>query len=182
MVIELDTERLWLRAWKEEDKEPFFRLNSNPEVMEFFPNTLSEEQSDILVDNIVRKFETQGGWGLWAVELKQSGEFIGFVGLNIPDIKFPFSPCVEIGWRLDKPFWGKGYACEAARRILDFAFTGVGLEEVVAFTTVSNYRSESVMKKLGMIRDEKTFFHPALAEDHPLREHVLYRIRRSHDE
>ncbi|WP_237386204.1 GNAT family N-acetyltransferase [Xenorhabdus sp. Sc-CR9] len=179
MIVELETERLFLRAWKEEDREPFFRLNSNPEVMEFFPDTLTKEQSNVFVDNIIRKFETQDGWGLWAIELKQGGEFIGFVGLNIPNIEFPFSPFVEIGWRLDKPFWGKGYACEAARRILDFAFTETELEEIVAFTTVSNYRSEIIMKKLGMVRDEKTFMHPGLAEGHPLREHVLYRLRRS---
>ncbi|OTA14894.1 GCN5 family acetyltransferase [Xenorhabdus vietnamensis] len=179
MIVELETERLYLRAWKKEDREPFFRLNSDHEVMEFFPSTLTEEQSNTFIDNCIRKFETQGGWGLWAVELKQSGEFIGFVGLNIPNIEFPFSPFVEIGWRLDKPFWGQGYACEAAHRVFDFAFREIGLEEVVAFTTVSNYRSESVMKKLGMIRDEKTFLHPGLERNHPLREHVLYRLLRS---
>ncbi|AOM39142.1 GNAT family N-acetyltransferase [Xenorhabdus hominickii] len=179
MIVQLETERLLLRAWKEEDREPLFRLNSNPEVMEFFPNTLTKEQNNTLVDNFISKFETQGGWGLWAVELKQSGKFIGFVGLNVPNIELPFSPCVEIGWRLDKPFWGKGYTCEAARSIFEFAFMEAELEEVVAFTTVSNYRSESVMKKLGMLRDEKTFLHPGLPEHHPLREHVLYRLRSS---
>ncbi|MBD2800230.1 GNAT family N-acetyltransferase [Xenorhabdus sp. M] len=177
MIVELETERLRLRAWKEEDREPFFRLNSNSEVMEFFPDTLTKEQSNTLADNIIRKFEIHGGWGLWAVELKQSHEFMGFVGLNIPNIEFPFSPFIEIGWRLDQPFWGKGYACEAARRVLDFAFTEMNLKEIVAFTTTSNYRSESVMKKLGMSKDEKTFMHPALAEGHPLREHILYRIQ-----
>ncbi|OKP01206.1 GNAT family N-acetyltransferase [Xenorhabdus eapokensis] len=91
----------------------------------------------------------------------------------------PFSPFVEIGWRLDKPFWGQGYTCEAAHRIFDCAFTEIGLEEIVAFTTVSNYRSERVMKKLDMVRDEKTFLHPGLEADHPLREHVLYRLKRS---
>ncbi|WP_340619445.1 GNAT family N-acetyltransferase [Xenorhabdus siamensis] len=178
MIIELETERLRLRAWKEEDREPFFRMNSNPEVMEFFPETLTREQSDMFVDSFIRKFEIQGGWGLWAVELKQNGEFIGFVGLNIPNLEFPFSPFVEIGWRLDKPFWGKGYACEAARKVFDFAFTEIGLDEIVAFTPLLNYRSESVMKKLGMVRDEKTFMYPAIEEDNPLREHVLYRIKR----
>ncbi|WP_338884822.1 GNAT family N-acetyltransferase [Xenorhabdus sp. TH1] len=179
MVFELETERLRLRAWKAEDREPFFHLSSNPDVMEFFPDILTKAQSNTFIDNCIHKFETQGGWGLWAVELKQNGEFIGSVGLNVPNIKFPFSPFVEIGWRLDKPFWGKGYTCEAARRIFDFAFTEIGLEEVVAFTTVSNYRSENVMKKLGMVRDEKTFLHPGLEENHPLREHVLYRFQRS---
>ncbi|PHM46351.1 GCN5 family acetyltransferase [Xenorhabdus mauleonii] len=182
MIFELESDRLRLRVWKEEDKEPFFRLNSHPEVMEFFPDTLTQEQSDVLLDNCIRKFETQSGWGLWAVEVKQSGEFIGFVGLNIPKIEFPFSPSsfVEIGWRLDKPYWGKGYACEAARRVLAFAFMEINLEEIVAFTAVPNYRSESVMKKLGMLKDEHTFMHPALAEGHLLREHVLYRLSRSH--
>ncbi|MBD1228909.1 GNAT family N-acetyltransferase [Xenorhabdus griffiniae] len=179
MVVELETERLRLRAWKAEDREPFFRLSSNPDVMEFFPDILTKTQSDTFIDNCIRKFEMQGGWGLWAVELKQNGEFIGSVGLNVPNIKFPFSPFVEIGWRLDKPFWRQGYTCEAARRIFDFAFTEIGLEEVVAFTTISNYRSENVMKKLGMVRDEKTFLHPGLEKNHPLREHVLYRLRRS---
>ncbi len=182
MITELKTERLWLRAWKEEDREPFYRLNSNPEVMEFFPNTLTKEQSNTLIDNCIRKFEIQGGWGLWAVEVKESGEFIGFVGLNTPILEFPFSSCshiVEIGWRLDKPFWGKGYACEAARKVLDFGFTELRLDEIVAFTTLKNARSENVMKKLGMIRDKKTFMHPALEEGNPLREHILYRMRRA---
>ncbi|PHM74297.1 GNAT family N-acetyltransferase [Xenorhabdus kozodoii] len=179
MVVELETARLTLRGWKTEDREPFFHLSRNPAVMEFFPNRLTKAQSDTFIDNCIHKFEKQGGWGLWAVELKQSGQFMGFVGLNIPNIEFPFSPVVEIGWRLDKPFWGQGYACEAARSILGFAFTEIGLEEVVAFTTASNYRSENVMKKLGMVRDEKTFMHPGLKENHPLREHVLYRLCRS---
>ncbi|MDR0217644.1 MAG: GNAT family N-acetyltransferase [Enterobacteriaceae bacterium] len=178
MIIELETDRLWLRGWKEEDKEPFFRLNSDPEVMEFFPNILTKEQSNALADNCMRKFEMQGGWGLWAVELKQSGEFMGFVGLNIPALEFPFSPFVEIGWRLDKAFWGKGYTGEAARNIFDFAFTETDLDEIVAFTSLQNYRSESVMKKLGMIKDENTFMHPALEKGHPLREQILYRIKR----
>ncbi|PHM31080.1 GNAT family N-acetyltransferase [Xenorhabdus innexi] len=181
MITELETERLRLRAWKEEDREPFFRLNSNPEVMEFFPNTLTKEQSDTLIDNCIRKFEIQNGWGLWPVELKGSGEFIGFVGLNTPNLEFPFSTCnqlVEIGWRLDKPFWGKGYACEAASKVLDFAFTEIRLNEVVAFTTLMNARSENVMQKLGMVKDRKTFMHPAIEEGNSLREHVLYRIKR----
>ncbi|CAQ83347.1 MULTISPECIES: GNAT family N-acetyltransferase [Photorhabdus] len=175
MVI-LETNRLIMRKWKEEDRVPFFLLNSHAEVMEYFPATLTVEQSNAMVDKIIQKFEQQGDWGLWAVELKETGDFIGFVGLNIPVAELPFSPCVEIGWRLDKPFWGKGYASEAAYQALDFAFTRLKLEEVVAFTTVSNLRSQKVMEKLGMVKDENTFLHPLLPNGHPLREHVLYRI------
>ncbi|MEK9498246.1 GNAT family N-acetyltransferase [Photorhabdus sp. P32] len=177
MIVMLETDRLIMRAWREEDRLPFCHLNSNAEVMEYFPATLTAEQSNTMVDTIIQRFEQQGGWGLWAVELKETGDFIGFVGLNIPVAELPFSPCVEIGWRLDKPFWGKGYASEAARKTLDFAFTQLKLEEIVAFTTISNLRSQKVMERLGMVKDENTFLHPSLPNGHLLHEHVLYRIR-----
>ncbi|WP_445375872.1 GNAT family N-acetyltransferase [Photorhabdus tasmaniensis] len=178
-MVTLETKRLIMRTWKEEDRGPFFHLNSNAEVMEYFPTTLTVEQSNTMVDKIIQRFEQQDGWGLWAVELKETGDFIGFVGLNIPVAELPFSPCTEIGWRLDKPFWGKGYASEAACKALDFAFTELKLEEVVAFTTVANLRSQKVMEKLGMVKDENTFLHPLLPDGHPFHEHVLYRIRQS---
>ncbi|KGM27710.1 GNAT family N-acetyltransferase [Photorhabdus luminescens] len=177
MTVVLETDRLIMRAWREEDRLPFCHLNNNAEVMEYFPATLTAEQSNTMVDTIIQRFEQQRGWGLWAVELKETGDFIGFVGLNIPVAELPFSPCVEIGWRLDKPFWGKGYASEAARKALDFAFTQLKLEEIVAFTAISNLRSQKVMERLGMVKDENTFLHPLLPDGHPLHEHVLYRIR-----
>ncbi|RAX01421.1 MULTISPECIES: GNAT family N-acetyltransferase [unclassified Photorhabdus] len=177
MAVVLETDRLIMRAWREEDRLPFCYLNSNVEVMEYFPTTLTAEQSNTMVDRIIQRFEQQGGWGLWAVELKETGDFIGFVGLNIPIAELPFSPCVEIAWRLNKPFWGRGYANEAARKALNFAFTQLKLEEIVAFTTISNLRSQKVMERLGMVKDENTFLHPSLPDGHPLHEHVLYRIR-----
>jgi ribosomal-protein-alanine N-acetyltransferase len=118
------------------------------------------------------------GWGLWAVEEKRSGAFIGFVGLNVPSYPLPFSPCIEIGWRLDSSFWGKGYAPEAARKALEIGFEQYGMSEIVSFTAMVNTPSQRVMDKIGMVRGEE-FDHPALEAGRPLRRHVVYRIKKS---
>ncbi|SUW63874.1 Acetyltransferase (GNAT) family [Buttiauxella agrestis] len=172
--MEYHTERLILRRWKQSDREPFAALNANPEVMRYFPSTRTREESDKMV-NAVEQIIAEKGWGLWAVEEKSSGEFIGFVGLNIPGYELPFSPVIEIGWRLDKPFWGKGYAPEAAIKALEIGFEQFGMTEIVAFTALENLPSQRVMEKIGMTRCEE-FDHPMLAEHHPLRRHILYRI------
>src|SRR5579872_3736955 len=136
-INDIYTERLHLRRWKESDKEMFAAMNADPVVMEFFPKLMSRAESDALANDIEARFEKQG-FGLWAVELKDSGQFIGFVGLNVPKFEAPFMPAVEIGWRLAKEYWGKGYATEAANAVLDVAFNKLGLTEIVSFTVPAN--------------------------------------------
>ncbi len=169
----LKTARLMLRRWKESDREPFHRINSDPRVMEFFPACLSREQSDGLIARAEAHFEAHG-FGPFAAELCASGELAGFVGLMIPRFEAYFTPCVEIGWRLGFPFWNQGLATEAAQAVLGFAFGELGIEEIVSFTVPGNVRSRRVMEKLGMAYDGE-FDHPSLPEGHPLRRHVLYR-------
>ena len=175
----IETERLLLRRWRAADREPFARMNADPLVMEFFPARLSAEESNALVDRIETHFG-EHGFGVWAAEIRATGEFIGFVGLNVPSFEAAFTPCVEIGWRLDAGHWGKGLATEGAQAVVRQAFGMPGLEEIVSFTSVGNVRSRRVMEKLGMTHDERDDFdHPNLAEGHPLRRHVLYRLRRA---
>lgn len=146
--------------------------------MEHFPAPLTRVQSDELIEKIEVGFEANG-FGLWALELRESGELIGFAGLAVPGFEAHFTPAVEVGWRLARSAWGNGYATEAARAALDFGFEQVGLAEVVSFTTVGNERSRAVMERLGMSHDPADDFdHPRLPEDHPRRRHVLYRLAR----
>lgn len=173
---ELRTERLLLRRWREEDREPFAALNADPAVMEFFPAPLSRRESDALLERIELGFERHG-FGLWALELRESGEFIGFTGLAVPPFEAHFTPAVEVGWRLARSAWGRGYATEAARAALAQGFGPAGLEEIVSMTTVRNRRSRAVMERLGMTRDPADDFEfPTLPPGDPLRPHVLYRI------
>lgn len=175
-VRELETERLLLRQWKDSDYPAFARMSADAETMRYFPSVLTDAQSRDIADRC-RELIDQRGWGFWAVEVKASNEFAGFIGLHVPSAELPFSPCVEIGWRLARDFWGQGLATEGAQAALDFAFHELSLAEVVAFTTLSNSRSQRVMQRLGMVRSEKTFEHPGLPEGHELRQHVLYRKR-----
>ena len=164
-----------LREWRETDLAPFARLNADPEVMRYFPEVLPRAQSDELADRIQAALAEQG-WGLWAVEAPAAAEFIGFVGLNRVRFEAHFTPAIEIGWRLDRAFWGRGYASEAARAALQFGFEQLGCDEIVAFTAPANERSRRVMQRLGMSHDPAdNFDHPGLAEG-TLRRHVLYRI------
>ena len=172
----LRTERLLLRQWRDEDREPWAALNADPEVMRHFPSTLTREQSDDFVDRH-RSLIDARGWGLWAVEVLGVAPFIGFVGLNEPGFDADFTPCVEIGWRLDAAHWGRGYATDGAQAVLAHAFGELGLDEVLSFTVVGNAGSRGVMEKIGMTFD-RGFDHPNLPEGHPLRRHVLYRIER----
>jgi RimJ/RimL family protein N-acetyltransferase len=174
----IETDRLFLRRWRDPDRELFARLNRDRRVMEFFPGPLSAEQSDALVDRIEAHFD-QHGFGLWAAELRATGGFIGFIGLAIPRFEAAFTPCVEIGWRLDPAHWGKGLATEGAQAVVRHAFEVVGLDEIVSLTVPGNVRSRRVMEKLGMTHDPKEDFdHPILPPGHPLRRHVLYRLKR----
>jgi RimJ/RimL family protein N-acetyltransferase len=146
--------------------------------MEYFPAVLSREQSDALAAAIEAHFD-EHGFGLWAVEIPTIARFAGFVGLAERRFEAPFTPCVEIGWRLAAAHWGRGYATEAARAVLAFGFQTLGLDEIVSFTVPGNRRSRRVMERIGMVRDPADDFdHPAMPEGHPLRRHVLYRMAR----
>ncbi|WP_193188815.1 GNAT family N-acetyltransferase [Nisaea sediminum] len=174
----IESERLLLRRWKPEDRTPFAALNGSAKVTEFLPKQLTRAESDDLLDRVEAHFKTRG-FGLFAVERKDTGAFIGWTGLSVPRFEAPFMPAVEIGWRLAEEHWGHGFATEAARRSLAFGFGDLGLAEIVSFTVPANLRSRAVMERLGMTRDpEDDFDHPNLAPDHPLRRHVLYRLKR----
>lgn len=173
----LKTERLLLRPWCDEDLAPFAAMNADPEGMRYFPATLSHAESDALAGRILEGFAARG-FGNWAVEVPGVTPFVGFVGLSVPRFEAPFMPCVEIGWRLARACWGKGYATEAARAALAFGFGNLKLPEIVSFTVVANLPSRRVMERLGMRHDPSgDFDHPSLAPGHPLRRHVLYRLR-----
>jgi RimJ/RimL family protein N-acetyltransferase len=176
-LIEFETERLRLRQWIESDREPFSRLNADPRVMEFFPSILDRAASDLMIDRI-QTLIAERGWGLWAVESKQDKQLIGYVGLQILTANLPFSPGVEIGWRLAFEYWGKGYATEAAHAALKVGFDRLELSEIVSFTAIHNHRSSAVMERLGMIRDAETFEHPSIPAGYSLCEHCLYRLSR----
>lgn len=172
----LRTDRLILRRWQHGDREAFAAMNADPEVMEHFPATLTRDESDAFVDRIEAAFGDRG-FGLWALEIAGTGQFIGFTGLSVPRFQTHFTPAVEVGWRLCRSSWGHGYASEAARCALGFAFDEVGLREVVSFTTTSNVRSQAVMRRIGMTHDPADDFdHPRMEESHPLRRHVLWRM------
>ena len=173
--ITLATERLILRPWRPEDRAPFAALNADPEVMACFPGPLNRAGSDILADRLAGLIE-QRGWGLWALERKADGRFIGFTGLNEPTALLPFAPCVEISWRLDRAAWGQGLASEAARSALAYGFDHLGLAEIVAFTTLANRRSRAVMQRLGFTDRGENFDHPLLPAHSPLLRHCLYRL------
>ncbi len=165
-----------LRRWRDSDREPFAQLNADPEVMRHFMRPLTREESDGFADRIERQFE-EIGYGPWAVEIPREAPFVGFVGLLRHTFPAHFTPAVEVGWRLDQRFWGRGYATEAARAALADGFQRLGLEEIVSMTVPANVRSIAVMERLGMTRDPADDFdHPNVPEGHPLRRHVLYRI------
>lgn len=173
------TERLVVHAWRDVDREPFAALNADPEVMRYFPSTLTVEESNAMVDRLAERHRREG-LCFWAVSLL-NGPFIGMVGIQSVDYLAPaVPPSVEIGWRLGRSWWGQGYANEAAQACLTHGFGKHGLDEVIAFTAVSNRRSRRVMQRLGMKRDaDADFEHPRVPPGDPLRPHVLYRITRA---
>ncbi len=180
MSLDIVTDRLLLRGWSEADKLPFAALTGDPEVMHYFPSTLTGEQSDAMVDRMSEMLQTRG-WGLWAVERNDTAAFIGYVGLSAPTwFVEGLTPCVEIGWRLASEHWGHGFAPEAAEAVLRYAFEHLELpaDEVVSFTTIANSKSRRVMEKIGMQLDPRREF------DHPMtpgwwgQRHVVYAIDR----
>ena len=173
---ERSTERLILRRWREADRQPFAALNADPVVMDYFPVRLTRAESDQMIARIEAGFD-QRGYGLWALELLATGEFIGFTGLDIPSFEAHFTPAVEVGWRLARSAWRQGYATEAGRASLAFGFEEAGLDEIVSFTSAVNLRSRVVMERLGMTHDPADDFdHPELEEGDRLSRHVLYRM------
>ena len=174
----IKTERLLLRRWQDSDRRPFQQMNADPRVMEFFPEVLTSEASDALFDR-AREHFNRHGFGPFAVELLETGSFIGFIGLSIPAFDAHFTPAVEIGWRLGLEYWCKGLATEGAGAAVNYGIEKLGLESIVSFTVPDNLRSRRVMEKLGMTHDPRDDFdHPVLPAGHPLRRHVLYRFRR----
>lgn len=171
----ITTQRLVLRDWRESDREPWAALNADPEVREYFPEALTRAQSDESFDRISAGLVTQR-WGLWAVE--HDGVFLGFASLAVPS----FREGVEIGWRFASHAWGRGFATEAARAVLDFGFTELDLAEIISFTAAGNMRSRAVMERIGMAHDSADDFdHPSVEQGHPLQRHVLYRLARQTD-
>ena len=176
---QLVTERLLLREWRDSDRPAYAALNADPEVMRHFPSTLTAQQSSEMIDRMISAWNERG-FGLWAVERRDSGDFIGFVGLAVPLWEAPFTPCVEVGWRLAKEHWGNGFAPEAALAALHWAFANIDPPggEIVSFTTEANVNSQRVMAKIGMRRDPDGDFDHPLVPDWSGRRHVLYRIDR----
>lgn len=168
------TPRLRLRQWRPSDLAPFAAINADVDVMRYHPALWTRAQSDGFAERVTQLIDERG-WGFWAVEERQSQQFTGFVGLHIPSASLPFSPCVEVGWRLAKSYWGLGYATEAAQSAITFGFAQLHLEEIVAFTAISNLKSRAVMERLGMRRDYE-FDHPQVPVESKLRRHVLYRL------
>lgn len=176
-MIAVQTSRLVLRQWCSEDRPLFAAMNADLKVMEYFPNVLSFEQSNQLVDRFSRDIDANG-WGFWAAERLDSAEFIGFIGINYTPDGLPFSPCVDIGWRLASEHWGNGFATEGAIGAMSYAFNEAGLEELVSMTPITNLASERVMQKLGMTKHQENFLHPKVNQGDPLQEHVLYSLNR----
>jgi len=164
-----------LREWSDEDLKPFAEMNADAEVMEFFPKLLSPAESAEFLESIRARF-AERGWGLWAVEV--DGAFAGFTGLSQPRFSAHFTPCVEIGWRFRREYWGRGLAYAAALKAESFAFDHLKLPELASFTAAINTRSRRLMERLGFVRNEgDDFLHPSLPEESPLSPHVLYRKR-----
>jgi RimJ/RimL family protein N-acetyltransferase len=170
------TARLVLRPFTDMDRAPFAELNRHPAVVESLGSCPTRAESDAMLDRYGEEMAREG-WGFWAVEEVDGTAFVGMVGLHRVRDVMPFAPAVEVGWRLHPDRWGRGYATEAAAASLDFGFTAGGLDEIVAFTTTVNKRSQAVMARLGMTHDPADDFdHPGLPDDSPLRRHVLFRI------
>lgn len=172
--VYIETSRLLLRGWQKSDLEPFARMNADQQVMRYFPEPYSQEKTRQFFATIQQEFADYG-YGLYAAEEKITGLLIGYIGFHRAAFDMEFCPCIEIGWRLNKTFWNKGYATEGAKACLEYGFSHLGFEKVYSFTAVVNRPSERVMQKIGMSL-ECYFEHPNVPEDHPLRPHLLYAV------
>ena len=173
---ELRTGRLIMRRWRESDRAPFAALNGDAETMRYFPSTLARAASDVFIERIEARFDLQG-YGLWAVELAATGDFLGYTGLNPMPVGVPGAGGMEIGWRFARQFWHHGYATEAARAALGVAFDGAGLPEIWSMTAILNEPSQAVMRRIGLTEFTR-FEHPAVPAGSDLRPHVLYHLTR----
>jgi 3-dehydroquinate dehydratase / shikimate dehydrogenase len=175
-MIHLETERLIMRGWIETDIRPFAAMNQDERIMEYFPFHLNEEESLQMIGVFCDRMQDKGHLYLPLIE-KDTGGFVGIVNLAPVSFVSHFTPATEIGWRLAFDSWGRGYATEAAKKLIEYGFNELHLDQIVSFTTVSNERSSAVMQRLGMTYDGK-FDHPSLPEEDPLRRHALYSIKR----
>lgn len=177
-MTEIVTARLRMRRWRADDLDAFASINADPIVMQCFPSPLTRQQTEALIDELEQHFDRHG-YSQWALEVKNTGELIGFTGLTDVGGQLPFAPATEVAWRLAANAWGRGYAYEAARAAIDFGWGTAGLTEIVSFTAKPNHRSERLMQRLAMTHDPADDFdHPKLPVADRLRPHVLYRIRR----
>lgn len=175
-----ESERLGFRRWEQRDRSLFAAMSIDVDVMEYFPKLLNEDEAGQLID----RFETHmtdKAYTMWAVEKKDDATFIGFIGMLEITMPILGKGHAEIGWRLDKQFWKKGYAVEGARACLAYAFGPLNMTEIYSFTAAINKPSQTVMKRIGMHKVED-FDHPKLDVDSPLKKHVLYKIGREHGE
>ena len=176
MTTIIETERLILRTWEKEDAKAYFQINQDPKVTEFLLGPLAMEQITGFIE-AMNSHSASHGYTIWAACLKETSELIGFIGLKSIDWKSHFTPAVEIAWRLGAQYWGKGYATEGAKATVKYGFNQCGLEEILSFTVPDNIRSLQVMQKIGLKHDiQGSFEHPELPVDHPLSQHVLYRL------
>ncbi|MDE3143969.1 MAG: GNAT family N-acetyltransferase [Bacteroidota bacterium] len=174
--IYFETERLILRDWKESDTAVFIEMNLNKNVMQYFPSILNEDETLQMLEKIKKHF-ADFDYGLFAVERKDNKNFIGYTGFSHPKFESFFTPCIEIGWRLNFNDWNFGFATEAAKASMQYGFDKIGLKEIYSFTSIRNKPSENVMQKIGM-KKVGTFEHPLLANGHYLKTHVLYKIEK----
>ncbi len=173
----IESERVRLRQWRDDDVSPWVVMSADPRVMEFFPSTYAATESEAMAARM-RELLERDGFGWWVMEIKGGASFAGVICLQMVPFEAPFTPAMEVGWRLSHDHWGRGYATEGARAALRFAFDALGAPEVVAMTATTNLRSKRVMERLGMMHDPSDDFdHPRLPDDHALRRHVLYRAR-----
>lgn len=177
-TMQIETPRLILRQWKLQDLAAFNAMNKDPEVMRYYPRILTTAESELMF-NKLRSLINEKGWGFWAVESKQDAGLVGLLGLNEPIYKLPVTPCVEIGWRFAKYYWRQGLATEAARACLHYGFEKLSLHNIYAFTSEINTPSQRLMQRLGMQDMRQNFDHPIIPDDSSLKEHVLYRIKKT---
>ena len=175
----LETDRLILRLWQSSDVDGMAAIDQDPKVCQYLPAIGTRATTEAGVQRILNHYQ-EHGFCLYAVELKENNEFIGFLGLSIPSFESHFTPAVEIGWRLASRHWNKGYATEGAKAVLKYGFLTLNLDEIVSFTVVNNRASRRIMEKIGLHHNpDDDFNHPRLAADSPLRRHVLYRLSKA---
>jgi len=175
-TTELETEQFYLRQWCEEDFSSYNLLTSSQEVMKYFPKILTIEESRKAALKFQNLLATRG-WGFWAIEEKRSGEFIGYAGLHSPSTTFPFSPCVEIAWRMEEKYWNNGTVLELGKAILKYGLEELKLEEIVYFSSINNIQTKHIIESLGMVNQNMNFHHPFVSKEHELSEHYLFKIK-----